>query len=708
MPIIESSVLVNRPARETYAFIKNLQAFPHFISGVEQVKVRPLSKRQAVSEWAIQVEGTPISWRERDTFEDDMLAIKFKMLDGDFASYSGEWRVLEDGVSSRVSLALSIDWDVVNLREEVSQTLERKAKLAVRWMLRYLRKSVGKGSVLSQYSLSDASAGIVSELVTYQNKFGHRIVGYYDHPKETPSGANPFVVIPPGYGETKRGTLSVAYYLAKNGFRVLRYDATNHVGESDGEILNATLSGFKDDLTATLDYVAQTFEIHRVGVVASSLAKRVAIKAAAEDKRIALLVGIVGVVDLQDTLRAVYKEDMIQECLEGKRWGVTDVLGFEVSGRFLETAIADRYHDLQSTKEDMSKLDIPVVFLVAENDVWVRLDQVKIVLEAPRRSLGEMVVIPEALHHLEENPQNAKVALKQIVASCCKYLKFDPVNLDGVMEPSLREIAVQNRIEKDRLRHLRRITRSDEKTFWEDYIGKYYILIKSPDFRGYLADVSEALGPLVAGEKLLDAGCGNGHLGAWLLQNAKRPPHGFDSATQRYFYIGVDFAAKTIRDAHLRHSELLDKYPSNEKPAYQHLIADLDGNLSFPEGTFAKICCSLVLSYLEDPLKTLRELMRVLQPGGRIVISSLKPHNDLSLVYRNFVDAAQSEDEICEGRRLLSSAGKIRQKESEGRYQFFSKTELVALLAAVGARSIQCRTSFGNQAHIASGDKGGR
>lgn len=706
MPIIESSILVNRPAGDTYGFLKNLEAFPRFIAGVERIKVRRLSDRQVVSDWTIQVDGTPVSWREKDTFDDDTWAIKFKMLDGDFASYSGEWHVLEDGTSSRVSVALSIDWGVLNVQDEVAHVLERKARLAVRWMLRHLKKGLGHQTIIGQETAPDDMRSIVSELITYSNEQGQRIVGYHDRLKDTPS-TDPFVVIPPGYGETKRDALSVAYYLAKNGFNVIRYDATNHVGESDGEMINTTLTRSKRDLIATLDFIEQNYELRRVGVVASSLAKRVAIKAAAEDKRISLLIGIVGVVDLRETLRAVYKEDMIGSCLEGKHWNITDVLGFEVSGHFLETAIADRFHDLESTIEDMRKLRIPAVFLVAENDAWVRLDQVRIVLESSRQPITELHLIPEALHRLDENPKAARIALRQIVASCAKYLRYDPIEIDKVLEPSLRELASQNKLEKERLKAKRVFSKDEERTFWEDYLSQYFILIKSPDYRSYLKDLSNALGPLVSDDTLLDAGCGNGHLGAWLLAESNGSASLHSQPPEiTYTYVGVDLAGGALKEAQRRHQELLTLLSSRHKPTYSYLTGDIERGLELREGSFTKICCSLVLSYLNDPMAGLKELVRLLKPGGRLVVSSLKPHCDLSLIYRNFVDAAENEEEIQEGRRLLSNAGKIRQKESEGRYQFFSKTELTAMLAAAGLRSIRNLTSFGNQAYIVAGEKG--
>lgn len=699
MALIETSILVNQPPEATYALLKEMESFPRFISGIEQLKVRRLSKHQAVSEWTVQIDGTRISWKEKNIFDDETLTIKFKMLEGDFSSYVGEWHVMGNGSTARVSFIFSIDWGVLSMPDEVLQVLERKARLATRFMLRQLKRNLGYESIILQEAGVGGPSTLTSELVTYQNKDDQHIIGFFDHMKGNLITA-PFVIIPPGYGETKRDALSAAYFLAKNGFNIIRYDATNHTGESEGEIVNSTLGHMKEDLQSTLDYVEKTFGVRRFGIVASSLAKRVALKAAAEDKRIALLVSLVGVVDLRETLRAVYKEDMIGSCLAGKRWGITDVLGFEVSGRFLETAITDRYHDLETTKDDVRNINIPIVFLVAENDAWVRLNDVRVVIETTNRYPNEMLVIPDALHHLQENPKAARFALRQIVASCSKYLLYKPITIDEVVEPSAREIAIQNKLEKNRQQALKQFNADEEKLFWEEYLAKYFVLIKSPDYRSYLADVLDALGPIQKGDLILDAGCGNGHFGAWLLTEGIEK-----GGLQSYAYVGVDLSFHALKEAARRHKELLQQFSHNGNPTLWYLTGDFNQKSMFKNLSFDKICCSLVLSYLQNPVEVLKELTKTLKPGGRIVVSSLKPHNDLSLIYRNFVDVANSEEEIREGRRLLSNAGKIKQKENEGKYQFFSKTELTAMLATVGMRAIQTQTSFGNQAYVVAGEK---
>ena len=93
---------------------------------------------------------------------------------------------------------------------------------------------------------------INSTLIESFNSKGQRILGYYDHLQGSRPSNSPVVLITPGYGETKREYIALAYYLAANGFHVVRYDHTNHVGESEGHHVNTSLSSMKDDLQAMI------------------------------------------------------------------------------------------------------------------------------------------------------------------------------------------------------------------------------------------------------------------------------------------------------------------------------------------------------------------------------------------------------------------------------------------------------------------------
>lgn len=54
-------------------------------------------------------------------------------------------------------------------------------------------------------------------------------------------------------------------------------------------------------------------------------------------------------------------------------------------------------------------------------------------------------------------------------------------------------------------------------------------------------------------------------------------------------------------------------------------VADLTQPLSYADGKFDVIACSLALHYVQDWGPTLTEMRRVLKPGGRLVVSIIHP-----------------------------------------------------------------------------------
>ncbi len=97
--------------------------------------------------------------------------------------------------------------------------------------------------------------------------------------------------------------------------------------------------------------------------------------------------------------------------------------------------------------------------------------------------------------------------------------------------------------------------------------------------------------------------------------------------------------------------------------------------------------------------------MRVLTPNGKLVITNLKPHADLSQIYRNFVQVTERPEEVEEARRLLNNSGKIKQGESDGVFRFFDRHEFATLLESSGAARPRIYTTFANQAYIAVAEK---
>jgi len=365
----------------------------------------------------------------------------------------------------------------------------------------------------------DEDASLASELIEWKTETEKRIAAYYDHPKQGLPPGSPVVIISPGYGETKKEYLTLAYFLANNGFHVLRYDHTDHVGESEGDILQFTLTGLRQDLSEVLSYAERTWPDSRIAVVSTSLAGRVALKQMANDRRAALLVVLTGVVDVQATLSAVHQEDYIGAYLRGVRRGAVNMLGFNISAEpWLEDAITQGFADLQSTIRDAREIRVPVVLFMAEHDLWVDADSVRAVQDALGTNLRRFYLIPEALHRLNENPRKARAVFRQIVTCCSDALDL-PSRPAEVREPSQRDIGLQSRVERERARARHQMSQFENLEFWRDYLDHFHYVVNVSDFWRLLDMIYGFLGGLNRGEIILDAGCGNGNFGMFLLLN---------------------------------------------------------------------------------------------------------------------------------------------------------------------------------------------
>lgn len=550
--------------------------------------------------------------------------------------------------------------------------------------------------------------------MTFTNRAGLRLAACVDYGGGLRT--RPWVVVAPKYGETKKNNLQLAYFLAANGLNVLRFDHANHVGESAGDQTFFTLAGGAFDILSCGDYLERTYGVTTFTLVANSLSARTAIRAAAEDARIVHLVCLVGVVNLQYTLNQVYCEDLVGGYQAGRRWGITDILGVEIDfDGFLSSAVKDGMHDLSGTRADLLRVQARMTFFPAERDAWVSLDEVRQVLQGLPNA--NCFPLPGAMHELRENPQVAQQAFNDIVAHCTAHaLKVAPEKVQ-LQAPDKKNLLQQNRAERDRLRESVKLP-DNERDFWASYLDKYRTVQNIEDYQNYLSLAGRLLGEIKPGEILLDAGCGNGLFGLWVLRTLldharlmENPP----------VYIGLDLTVEGLRDAmDLQFSFIFERTRTSPRLAQDQLgllfgQVDLDtwgmpnsqvgDQLAFADQTFDKICFSLVLSYLSRPECVLAELYRVLRQGGRIVVSSMKPFCDMSEIYRDYMAQQVNPTELEAGRNLLRAASKIRLKEEHGFYTFYSGEELAGLLTAAGFRHCLVQQSFGGQAAIVVAEK---
>lgn len=535
------------------------------------------------------------------------------------------------------------------------------------------------------------------------------VSAYVDHPAASNGEKPRFVVMVPKYAETKKNNLQLAYSLAANGFTVLRFDFTHHFGESEGEMLDFTLPGSVDDILAALNYIEHTFGVSEAILVASSLSSLPAFRAAARDRRIGHVIGIVPVMDFAYTIDKIYREDLIGGYLEGRSYGVLDIMGHDVHmDNFSRAAVEANMHDLEGTLESVRQIECAVTLLPAVEDVWIAIEDVeKVASVNPRVTIRP---IEGAMHEVRENRAAADLMMQEVIGTCWRHSFGAEADPAALAEPDRKVLFAQNRIERDRLRKARPITAKEDE-FWGKYLGKYGVMEKIDGYQQYLDLMGTQLGKLTDGEILLDAGCGNGLFGIWILRELierrkaafKVPP----------LYFGMDLTDEGLNDALGKHADArksLDLVsPRGEGPKILYSRVDLDklgkeetsGEVPvFQDDCFDKIACSLLLSYLRAPKRLVRHFYRLLRPGGCIVITSMKPFSDLSAIYRDFVEQKAAKSDIASARELLRAAGAIQIKLDQGYYTFFSEEELTGMLTGAGFQGVKCHSALGKQAIV--------
>jgi len=144
----------------------------------------------------------------------------------------------------------------------------------------------------------------------------------------------------------------------------------------------------------------------------------------------------------------------------------------------------------------------------------------------------------------------------------------------------------------------------------------------------------------------------------------------------------------------------------------------LELNMNFNSNYFNKIAASLFISYLYNPDDIIYEFYRILKPGGRLLVSSMKPDSDISLIFTDYIykvkkfdikdtEIKDQEMNLIAARAMLNEAAGLFELEEDGYFKFYSDNELVCMLKNAGFENIKVTSSMGKpeQAIIITGEK---
>jgi ubiquinone/menaquinone biosynthesis C-methylase UbiE len=218
---------------------------------------------------------------------------------------------------------------------------------------------------------------------------------------------------------------------------------------------------------------------------------------------------------------------------------------------------------------------------------------------------------------------------------------------------------------------------ADERDgFWDRYSKVYDSVYHLMPYRKLLWDTYQAL-DLHSGMRVLDAGCGTGNLEHFIAE--KDPPAISVEA--------IDFSPGMLAIA-------IEKCRRLDNVNFR--IGDLDQPLPFADGSFDRIVSINVLYALPDADRTMRELMRVLKPGGKLVVTSPLPEFRVAPLVADHFKRVQNVwgtrrriATVAKTVQVLSTSGLrqwilnnfvINRREAEGLYHSLDRDNLRELL----------------------------
>lgn len=250
----------------------------------------------------------------------------------------------------------------------------------------------------------------------------------------------PVVLVAPGFARRMRHMAPVALYLASAGFNVYRCDYLDHVGLSDGEIYNFTMTAMYDSLRATLRAIEEREERHPL-IVAASLANRAAIRLLAENVGAIGLVGIVGVVNSRKTITKVFGEDWIAMPDEQ----IPPYAEFERKRVCGETWMRDwnagNWVTMEGTIDELRRISQPVANFCGSADDWVEIADVERAFAIGDGGPRQLIELPYVEHELSSNPIAGQTVMREVVRIAAAQAGIDDINQPT--EPSFEQIAHQ-------------------------------------------------------------------------------------------------------------------------------------------------------------------------------------------------------------------------------------------------------------------------
>ena len=175
---------------------------------------------------------------------------------------------------------------------------------------------------------------------------------------------------------------------------------------------------------------------------------------------------------------------------------------------------------------------------------------------------------------------------------------------------------------------------SDVAAYYDDLAEIYPEIARFPLRQHVVWPATRSLLGDVAGERVLDAGCGTGE-------------HSNDLAEAGADVVGVDASEGMLETAREQFGDRsFDGDGGESAGSLSFHRANLVEGLPFEADSFDVVCCQMVCSHVRELGPLFESFARVLDDGGRLVVTTHHPFHDFRVVERREVDRFEVGDTI--------------------------------------------------------------
>lgn len=143
LPTVESSVFINAPVDKVFALAKNIEEFPEFMPDLKKVTIleRSPDGNRTVSEFVGYIKDFRITmkWTEEDEWDEEAKTCRFRLVKGDFKSYSGLWTFEPVDGGTRYTSVIEFEYEIPLIGPMIKSLVARLMKQNVDNMLNAIK-----------------------------------------------------------------------------------------------------------------------------------------------------------------------------------------------------------------------------------------------------------------------------------------------------------------------------------------------------------------------------------------------------------------------------------------------------------------------------------------------------------------------------------------------------------------------------------------